>query len=427
MHHSPAPTRVRSEKSGSARSSPTPVAPQFVVKSKDSLDAVLPMKLHSPTLTFAPGPRPSSASGNRSQRVSTSTKVSPSKWRYLREGALLKMATAKTCHHVVAQALRAWCRHVRMSTRNLALWLTGRLAQRLREQEVAVMFAKLRLACAVSRRQAGARLRSGWAGFCATVYSCRRVRACRCLCLWRKASSIRAHHRRLCRRLQSRRLRRGAREWLRTQRQQCVLLERLRRVVARHASCLRHAAFITWRRVHRNRSKAAARFSRRQLGLLLCILQFFRRQGSRWRGYKRMLLLRTKRAWRNWKRAWANSAHFALVSSLRSLSRGGAGDSGCISALTYSEHGKGLLGRLARQADGVYAIPPSLVLLLRSARRRCLRALLSWSDLVVDKQRAERSFMMLRNHLIHETWTPLSNSYAYALTCRALAAVSCLR
>jgi len=424
MHHSPAPTRVRSEKS--------PVD----VKSRDSQDAntraVLPMKLRSPTLTIAPGlshsdhcSRPS-ASGNRSQRVSHS-KVSPSKWRYLREDALLKMATAKTCDHFVAQALRAWCRLVRMSTRNLALWLTGRLAQRLREQEVAVMFAKLRLACAVSRSAAVERLRSGWAGFCATVYSCRRVRACRCVELWRTASSIRARHRRLCRRLQSRRLRRRAREWLRTQRQRCVLLQRLRRVLDQHASCLLHAAFITWRRVDRNRSKAAARFLRRQSGILLGVLQFFRRQGSRWRGYKRILSIRKKRAWRDWKRAWANSAHLAFISSFCSLSRGGAGDSGCISALTYIEHGKGLLGRMARQADGLYAIPPSLVLLLRSARRRCLRALLSWSDFVVENRRAERTFRMLRNHLIHETWTPLGNSHSYALICRALAAVSCHR
>ena len=375
MHHSPAPTRVRSEKS--------------VVKSKDSQDAntraVLPMKLRSPTLTFAPGPR-ASASGNRSQRVSPS-KVSPSKWLYLREDALLKIATAKACDYGVAQALRAWCRHVRMSTRNLALWLTGRLAQRLREQEVAVMFAKFRIACAVSRTASQARLRSGWAGFCATVYSCRRVRACRCLCLWRTASSMRARHRRLCRRMQSRRLRRAAREWLRTQRQRCVLLQRLGRVLARYASCLLHAAFITWRRVDRNRSKAAARCSRRQSGLLLGVLQFFRRQGSRWRGYKRILFIRKKGAWRDWKRAWANSAHLALLSSLRSLSRGGAGASGCISPLTYIEHGKGLLGRMARQPDGVYAIPPSLVFLLRSARKRCLRTLRSWSAVSCHRYR----------------------------------------
>jgi hypothetical protein len=75
----------------------------------------------------------------------------------------------------------------------------------------------------------------------------------------------------------------------------------------------------------------------------------------------------------------------------------------------------------------LYAIPPSLVLLLRSARRRCLRALLSWSDFVVENRRAERTFRMLRNHLIHETWTPLGNSHSYALICRALAAVSCHR
>jgi hypothetical protein len=82
--------------------------------------------------------------------------ASPSKWRYVREDAFGKLAAVKSAHHALARAVRAWAAHVRSSARNLALWVTARLAGCLVRQQAATLLAKLRHAADVSKSRADA-------------------------------------------------------------------------------------------------------------------------------------------------------------------------------------------------------------------------------------------------------------------------------